>query len=135
MPPFDWTVRYEVASDDRFRKIVQQGTAAAPAQFAHSVHAEVAGLAPAREYWYRFMVDGEVVPPAARARCPRRMRRSRTSRWPSRVADFRMGQYAAWRHVAASQPDLILFLGDYIYEPAAKAGQVRAYRRRVHHAR
>ena len=29
-----------------------------------------------------------------------------------------IGHYAAWRHLAADQPDLVLFLGDYIYEYA-----------------
>ncbi len=128
MPPFDWTVRYEVASDDRFRKIVQKGTAAAPAQFAHSVHVEVAGLSPAREYWYRFMVDGEVSATGRTRTLPAPDAKVATfSLAVTSCQDYRMGQYAAWRQVAASQPDLILFLGDYIYEPGKKDGQVRAH--------
>jgi alkaline phosphatase D len=41
---------------------------------------------------------------------------------------FDMGYYSAWRHAAAWQPDLILFLGDYIYETATPAtGRVRRH--------
>src|SRR5262245_24014279 len=54
MPPMDVPARYEVASDDQFRRIVKRGDATAEARFAHSVHLEVKGLDPARDYWYRF---------------------------------------------------------------------------------
>ncbi len=128
MPPFDWTVRYEIARDQNFRNIVQRGTAAAPAQFAHSVHVEVAGLAPAREYWYRFMVDGEVSATGRTRTLPEPDAKVATfSLAIASCQDYRMGHYAAWRQAAASQPDLILFLGDYIYEPGAKVGQIRAH--------
>eukprot|EP01038_Epipyxis_sp_PR26KG_P018545 gene18545-26198_t len=35
------------------------------------------------------------------------------------------GHYAAWRHLAADQPDLVLFLSDYIYEYASGPSAVR----------
>src|SRR5688500_11371745 len=36
MPPLDWPLRYEVATDERFRRIVVRGNALAEAGFAHS---------------------------------------------------------------------------------------------------
>ena len=55
----DVAVRWEVADDDNFQRIVRKGQAQAAAAFAHAVHAEVNGLAPERWYYYRFMVaDG-----------------------------------------------------------------------------
>src|SRR5512141_245053 len=49
------TVRWELAHDDRFDRIVQRGQTVAAAELAHSVHVEVASLEPDRWYFYRFM--------------------------------------------------------------------------------
>ena len=40
------------------------------------------------------------------------------------------GYYAAWRHTCADEPDLVLFLGDYIYEnpsPKDTSGLARVH--------
>jgi len=113
------TVRWEVAHDARFAQIVQKGEAPALPQLGHSVHVELRGLAPGRWYHYRFML-GDAVSTVGRTRTapaagdlPGALRVAYAScqRWEH-------GQYAAWRHLAAEQPDLVLFLGDYIYEYA-----------------
>ncbi len=112
-------VRWELADDANFRRIVQRGTAPALLELGHSVHVEVQGLEPGRWYHYRFLL-GDAVSPPARTRTapaphelPARLRVVHAScqRWEH-------GHYAAWRHAAAEQPDLVLFLGDYIYEYA-----------------
>jgi alkaline phosphatase D len=51
LTPGDVPLTYEIATDPGLRTIVQQGPALAEAAFAHSVHLEVRGLAPARPYW------------------------------------------------------------------------------------
>lgn len=113
------TVRWEVAHDARFAQIVQKGDATALPQLGHSVHVELRGLAPGRGYHYRFML-GDAVSATGRTRTapahgdmPATLRLAFAScqRWEH-------GHYAAWRHLAADQPDLVLFLGDYIYEYA-----------------
>src|SRR4051812_9361815 len=47
------TVRWEVAHDEQFSRIVQRGQSQALVELAHSVHAEVEGLEPDRWYFYR----------------------------------------------------------------------------------
>jgi len=47
-------VDWEIAHDARFQNVVQKGTALARPELGHSVHVEVAGLEPSRDYWYRF---------------------------------------------------------------------------------
>src|SRR5262245_55084065 len=47
-------VKWEIASDERMRNIVRSGTETATAEWAHSLHVEVTGLRPGRDYWYRF---------------------------------------------------------------------------------
>ena len=56
--PVDWVV----AEDPGLRRIVARGQEMAVAEEAHSVHAEVAGLRPGRDYWYRFMAMGAASP-------------------------------------------------------------------------
>ena len=109
-------VDWEVAADEGFAAIVARGRETADSAWAHSVHAEPVGLAPGRWYWYRFSALGQRsdagrtrTAPAPDALSPLRFAIASCQRWDH-------GRYAAWRHVAADAPDLVLFLGDYIYE-------------------
>jgi len=60
-------VRYEIAEDEDFRRIVRRGTEEAVWEESHTVHAEIAGLQPDRWYWYRFKW-GPTVSPVGRTR-------------------------------------------------------------------
>ena len=118
------TVRWEIAQDEQFSRIVQSGQSQAVAALAHSVHVEVPNLQPDRWYFYRFMVGDAISPvgktrtfpapgtPAARLR----MAYASCQRWES-------GYFSAYRHMQAENLDAVLFLGDYIYEyPGAPNG-------------
>ena len=59
MPMVNVDVDWEIARDARFTSIVQKGTVLARPELGHSVHVEVAGLEPARDYWYRFHAGDE----------------------------------------------------------------------------
>jgi alkaline phosphatase D len=110
-------VRWEVAEDQAFRRIAASGTASALPELAHSVHVDVGGLKPERWYWYRFML-GDAVSPVARTRtapAPDAMPSSLRLAYAS-CQHWEFGEYAAHRHIAAAAPDLVAFLGDYIYE-------------------
>jgi alkaline phosphatase D len=121
------SVDWELADDERFQKIVARGSAVAEADWAHSVHAEPQGLAPGRWYWYRFRALGAESPPG----------RTRTAPTPGAAAtlDFSIascqrydvGRYAAWRQMSSEPLDLVLFLGDYIYENASAPGALRRH--------
>ncbi|MGC2592963.1 MAG: PhoD-like phosphatase N-terminal domain-containing protein, partial [Xanthobacteraceae bacterium] len=50
----DVTLRYEIATDEAMAKVVRRGEATAERTFGYSVHLDVAGLEPSRQYWYRF---------------------------------------------------------------------------------
>jgi alkaline phosphatase D len=115
--PLALTVRWEVAEDEGFRRIAAQGSARALPALAHSVHVDVTGLAPARWYWYRFML-GDAVSPTGRTRTapapdalPSMLKLAVAS-----CQHWEFGSYGAHRHIAAAAPDLVAFLGDYIYE-------------------
>jgi alkaline phosphatase D len=122
--PVDW----EVAHDEAFRRIVRRGRVEAVPQRAHSVHVDVRRLEPGRWYFYRFRAEGAVSPigrtrtaPAAGA-TPARLRYGFAS-----CQHFEVGYFGAYRHVLAEDVDLVLFLGDYLYEGRARPGRVRQH--------
>ncbi len=116
-------VRWEVAHDEAFSRIAARGSETARVEDAHSVHAEAADLEPARWYWYRFHALGQTsrggrtrtAPAADAAVAQLDFLIASCQRWET-------GHYAAWRHAAAENVDLVAFLGDYIYEYAGSPG-------------
>jgi alkaline phosphatase D len=71
MPMSVVDVDWEIAGDARFQTVVQKGTALARPELGHSVHVEVDGLEPARDYFYRFRAGDEVSPIAIAMRSTR----------------------------------------------------------------
>ncbi|MHB8950705.1 MAG: alkaline phosphatase D family protein [Rhodoferax sp.] len=119
-------VRWELAHDEQFSRIVQSGQTMAGPELAHSVHVEVTGLDADRWYFYRFMA-GDFVSPVGRTRTvPKpdavvarlRLAYASCQKWED-------GYFTAWRHMREENLDLVLFLGDYIYEYPALTGRVR----------
>src|SRR6187431_1912335 len=60
MPAARVEVGWEIARDQGFRTIEQKGVEIARPELGHTVHVEVSGLQPGREYWYRFRAGSEV---------------------------------------------------------------------------
>lgn len=117
MPREAIPVRWEVATDDRMRRIVRKGEAVAGPGYAHSVHVDVQGLQPGRHYFYRF-TTGDYDSPIARTRTapafdalPDRLRFAFAS-----CQQWHRGYFTAYDHMADEDLDLVLHLGDYIYE-------------------
>ncbi|MDQ6684441.1 MAG: alkaline phosphatase D family protein [Pseudomonadota bacterium] len=120
-------VRWEVADDEGFRRIVASGVEIAEADWAHSVHAEPNALAPGRWYWYRFRALGEESP-TGRTRTAPAADAATTLRFAiANCQRFDVGRYAAWQHIATSELDLVMFLGDYIYESASRRSAIRRH--------
>jgi alkaline phosphatase D len=97
----------------------------------HAVHVEVEGLDVGRHYWYRFRAGGHLS----------RVGRTKTCADPrtplGRLAlavvscqNYEKGFYTAYRHLAEEDLDLVLHLGDYIYENPAPAQPAAPPRRR-----
>nr|WP_203417083.1 alkaline phosphatase D family protein [Jiangella ureilytica] len=110
-------VEWQIARDPRFRQVERAGTVRATPELAHAVHAEVGGLEPGREYWYRFRAGRELSPvgrtrtaPAADA-TPEQVRFGFAS-----CQNYADGYFTAFRHLAEDDVDLVVHLGDYIYE-------------------
>jgi phosphodiesterase/alkaline phosphatase D-like protein len=128
MPRRSVDVQWEVATDDKLSRVVRSGRVTASPEWAHSVHVEVTGLEPHRWYWYRFRVGDELSPVG------------RTRTFPQAQADvdrlrfaiascqhYEIGLYTAYQHMAEEDLDLVLHLGDYIYENPGRDGLVRKH--------
>jgi alkaline phosphatase D len=110
-------VMWEVADDESMGNVVARGREVALPQLSHSIHAEADGLRPDRWYWYRFRC-GDAESPIGRTRTlpawdakPERLRLAFAS-----CQRFEAGFYTAYQHMAEEELDLVLHLGDYIYE-------------------
>ena len=120
-------VTWQLALDPQFTHIAQSGQLKARPELGHSLHAEVSGLSPARQYYYRFLT-GDASSPVGRTRSfpapnslAARLRLAYAScqRWGD-------GFYTAYRDMLAQDLDVVMFLGDYIYEyPPSASRDVR----------
>ncbi len=128
MPNDDIAVSWMIADDEQMTKVVQKGTVVASPNLAHSVHVEAEGLRPDRWYFYQFKVGNETSP----------VGRTRTAPAPGAMPDrlrfafascqhYETGLYTAYEHMAKAPLDLVVHLGDYIYDGAARDRQVRRH--------
>ncbi|MQY07930.1 alkaline phosphatase D family protein [Actinomadura macrotermitis] len=125
MPAKTVPVQWQVAEDARFRRVVRHGTADARPASAHSVHVELSGLRPGREYWYRFKT-GKHVSPAGLTRTaphPGTFGPALAMAFVS-CSQYEHGHFTAYRRLAEEHPDLILHLGDYQYEYAKDSYEI-----------
>jgi alkaline phosphatase D len=132
LPPEPFGVRWEVAEDDRFARVVRRGAVEAQPAAAHSVHVDVGGLRPDRVYYYRFRAGPWIGPvgrtrtvPAAGARI------GQLALAFVSCQNLTAGWFTAYRDLARRDLDVVLHLGDYIYEGAGGADGVRANTRAV----
>jgi alkaline phosphatase D len=121
-------VTWEVAKDESMQRVVRRGKSVATPQLGHSVHVEIDGLAPNRWYWYRFRA-GDAESPIARTRTlpsaddtPPELKFAVAS-----CQHFETGFFTAYEHMAQEDIDLVLHLGDYIYEYGGEDGRVRKH--------
>ena len=128
MPRERVEVDWQVASDEQMTRVVVRGRATATPDLAHSVHVEVNGLEPARWYWYRFKAGPH----------ESTVGRTRTAPDPRKATDrlrfafascqnFQTGYFTAYEHMAKDDLDLVVHLGDYIYEGPARDGLPRKH--------
>ncbi len=125
MPDAPVAVEWQVVSDQNFGTVVASGTTSAVRAAAHSVHIGVTGLPAGREYWYRFRANGHISQVGRTRTAPAVGTSPTLTMLFASCSHFASGYYTAYRRMAEEYPDLILHLGDYIYESGA--ADVRAH--------
>ena len=128
MADADVAVDWQVSTSATFASLVASGTATARYAGAHSVHVVAGGLSPDAEYYYRFRAQGHLSPVGRTRTAPAAgtTGRALTMAFAS-CSHYEQGYYTAYRRMADDRPDLILHLGDYIYEGGRTAGAVREH--------
>jgi alkaline phosphatase D len=110
-------VSWQVARDESFRHVVRHGVAVAQPKLAHSVHVDPRGLQPGHEYFYRFKALGHLSPVGrTRTAASARDRLGSLRFGIVNCQDFQNGYWPAYDGLAAEDLDLVVHLGDYIYE-------------------
>jgi alkaline phosphatase D len=126
MPPVKVPVRWEIAADERFGKVVRSGQRTTGPDLGHSVHVDAHGLDAAHDYFYLFRV-GDYVSPTGRTRTapPSGRRLDRTTFGVTSCQSYQAGYYTAYDQMSRDDLAFVVFLGDYIYELAL--GSVRQH--------
>ncbi|MET3332271.1 MULTISPECIES: alkaline phosphatase D family protein [Bradyrhizobium] len=119
-------VEWQVAEDEAFSRIASRGVVRTTAELAHSVHAEVTGLRPDRVYWYRFRAGPALSPIGRTQTAPAGSGRTFRFAFAS-CQQYEQGYFTAYRDMAARDLDLVVHLGDYIYEKSWGSRHVRQH--------
>lgn len=117
MPDTPVPVLYEVATDEEINNVVKRDVTFASPDWAHSVHVDADGLDPNTEYYYRFQAGNKYSPVGRTKTAPApgttpgsfSFAFASCQSWPA-------GYYTAYEHMAEDDLDLVIHLGDYIYE-------------------
>ncbi|WP_104200973.1 alkaline phosphatase [Cryobacterium sp. Y29] len=123
----DVTVTWELAEDSGFRRVAAKGTVVTGAARDHTVKAAPGGLRAGTSYWYRFSSGGVTSPVGRTKTAPAagkaldRLRLGVVS-----CANLQAGYFTAYRHLAdRGDLDVVLHLGDYLYEYGVGEYQAR----------
>ncbi|WP_020474295.1 alkaline phosphatase D family protein [Zavarzinella formosa] len=128
LPVEAFDVSWEVATDDKFKDVVKKGETVATPQLGHSVHVEVEGLKPDRWYFYRFRAgDAESVVGRTRTFPEATVKPEQLKFAFASCQHFEQGWYTAYEHMAKDNLDMVIHLGDYIYEYAGRDKLVRKH--------
>jgi alkaline phosphatase D len=122
LPFVSYPVKWQLAEDTAFTRVVRSGTATARAEYGHSVHVDVRGLRPGREYFYRFRTGGHFSATGRTRTAPAVSASPRTLRFAVvSCQSYTDGYFSAYRHLAAEDLDVVFFLGDFMYEGAVNS--------------
>jgi alkaline phosphatase D len=128
MPAESIEVAWQVAEDEGMSRVVAKGTTVANPDWAHSVHVEVQGLRPDRWYWYQFKAAGETSPVGRSRTMPLADAMPAALKFAfASCQHFESGLFTAYDHMVKDSLDLVIHLGDYIYEGAAGLRGVRKH--------
>lgn len=121
-------VAWQVCEDEQMTKVVKKGKTVAKPDWAHSVHVEVEGLQPDRWYWYQFKAGGEVSPKGRTRTMPAAKTLASKLRFAfASCQHYETGYYTAYEHMLKDDLDLVIHLGDYIYEYGGVENRTRKH--------
>ena len=110
--------QWQVAKDRAFKQIVSIGMTSTNSERDYTVKIDAAGLNPNSGYFYRFLSDGQLASPIGRTRTLPEGNIDQIRLGITSCSNYPQGYFNVYRHMAETDIDLVLHLGDYIYEYA-----------------
>jgi alkaline phosphatase D len=112
------TVRWELAADEGFHRILKSGSVVATAARDHTVHVDVTGLPAYTRFYYRFTALGKTSAVGRTQTAPDEPGKLHALRFGfTSCANYTGGFFTGYRFLAQREDlDFVLFLGDYLYE-------------------
>jgi len=108
-------VHWQVAEDAEFTSVVSEGHTETSQLQDYTVKVDAAGLKPKHNYYYRFLVEGLSSPVGRTLTLPQ----GNIDRYKMAVvscSNYPQGYFNVYNHIAQTDVDVVLHLGDYIYE-------------------
>ncbi|MEY4372908.1 MAG: alkaline phosphatase [Actinomycetota bacterium] len=115
-----YLVTWEMALEEGFEEVIRSGVTRADPEHAHSVHVDVRDLEPAVTFWYRFRAGSHTSGVGRTSTLPLYTLPESFVLATATCANYAVGYFTAYRDLAESKPDAVLFVGDYIYEVGAR---------------
>jgi len=122
-------VEWQLSKSADFKVVTKVGIAYALPELAYSVHVEISELEENTRFFYRFTA-GSFSSVIGKTRTFFSSQNDVNQQLKIGVAscqNFEHGYFSSYSHLINDDPDLILFLGDYIYEYAPGSSGVRSH--------
>jgi alkaline phosphatase D len=110
--------------DPAREQVVAEGTTRSGPERDWTFHVDVTDLEPATTYYYAFIRDQVAVSPVGRARTAPKAAADRLRVGVVSCSRYATAGFAAYRALAEREVDVVLHLGDYIYEDGAAGARV-----------
>lgn len=110
-------VTWQIALDDQFKQIVKTDKVTTAASQDFTVKVDATGLIPDQSYFYRFIFGDKISPVGRTKTLPTST--SKVSFAVCSCSNYPAGHFYVYREMAKQNVDVIIHLGDYIYEYGA----------------
>lgn len=110
-------VTWEIALDDQFKQIVKTDKVTTAAAQDFTVKVDATGLTPNQNYFYRFIFGDKKSPVGQTKTLPTST--SKVSFAVCSCSNYPAGYFYVYREIAKQNVDVVIHLGDYIYEYGA----------------
>lgn len=110
-------VSWEIALDNQFQQIIKTDKVLTSASQDFTVKVDVTGLKPDQRYFYRFIFGDKISPVGQTKTLPTST--SKVSFAVCSCSNYPAGYFYVYREMAKQNVDVVIHLGDYIYEYGA----------------
>ena len=124
LPPARTEVHWQLTADPECRVVVAEGEGRTDADVDHTVCVDATGLTAGTTYWYRFRA-GDEWSPVGRTRTLPAAPTERFRLGYVCCSRYSVAPLGVYRAMADREVDLVVHLGDYIYEDDEKSGPRR----------